>query len=59
MRRVPTAATIGLASDFLLTRLPAPTFVACGRALLGMVWITYVAYRMAAEREMKGNTQRR
>jgi hypothetical protein len=55
MRLVPTAATIWFASDFLLTRIPAPTFAACGCAAFGMAWITYVAYRTAAERKMNGN----
>jgi hypothetical protein len=51
MRLVPMAALIWFASDFLLTRIPAPTYVACGCAVFGMCWITYVACRTAGERD--------
>jgi hypothetical protein len=52
MRLLPLATVIWLVTDFVLTWLPRPSLVACGCAVAGLCWLTYSAYKIAAEREM-------
>jgi hypothetical protein len=52
MRLVPIAAAIWLATNSWLSWVPRPTIVTFGCAVVGMCWLTYSAYRMAAQRDL-------